>query len=165
MGIDGEMVGRNWWAGTSTTPGMNSGYNPIQYLPFPLPFSSPAPPLSTWPPPLPPTLHHLPSIFPPSGLLSTSVFHFFVSSTRLPFHLVTTSSPQPLHVPAFLHQQEVQSQAFCLLVIYFVISPNVWSARSRSECVLQGGGTEGHQKKKKKKSQWVEERRAPWTGW
>lgn len=89
-------------------------------------------------------------------------FIFVFSTLLLSFHFLTTLPP-PHRMFLSLSSAEVQSQGFCLLVIYFVISPlSEVHALGLSMCCGEGGGLRPRATQIKK-TQRVEERRAPWT--
>ena len=168
LAILGLCDGQRWWNGGKSDeqalhrPGMNSCYNPVD--------------LSIWLPPYLPLLapsfflhHPLSLIFSIFSPLST----FVLSSPCYPplclsFESSLPFSPSISWPPPFfpkppvslsLSPAEVQSQGFCLLVIYFPISPlSEVHALGLSVCG-------GHWGPPKRKTRRVEERRAPWTHW
>lgn len=109
--------------------------------------------------------HHHPFFFQllflSVSLLSTSPSFTSVFFTLLCFHSLSWpplffSNPS---MSLSLSPAEVQSQGFCLLVIYFPISPlSEVHALGLSVCG-------GHWGPPKRKTHRVEERRAPWTHW
>lgn len=102
---------------------MNSGYNPVHISHF---LSLLALFLSPSQLPHPPFSHPPHSPFSPRQSCCPLLSFIFVFSTLLSFHFLTTTSYPPLTPPNMflsVSSAEVQSQGFCLLVIYFVISP------------------------------------------
>lgn len=171
LAILGLCDGQRWWNGgksderTLHRPGMNSRYNPVDLSislhpslptsPSWLRLSFSITPSPSFSPSFPSSLLFVLSspCYPPLCLSFESSLPFSPSiSWPPPFF------PKP-PVSLSLSPAEVQSQGFCLLVIYFPISPlSEVHALGLSVCG-------GHWGPPKRKTRRVEERRAPWTHW